>query len=292
MKKPHNSPFVTNVLALLNASAQAALTPTATHLYTALLAMQNRRGWTELLSMSDRMMAVATGLTARAVARGRTELQAASLIACRQTGTGSQSRWEYRLSAWRTPDAQSDAAALTNSSEDTSFKEKEKEENTQEKKKEEEDSRTLSLEELHGHMKANVHWRTHFSTGNGISEAELDEHIRLFLRMLSNTGVRAKTVADAYSHFGHWYNRRLAQHMQEKQKQQEAEKRRLDQLAEERRMKQLEKERKEQESWQTWLRIREEIIQRAAAGDPHAVRVMEQYKDVIYNSKKPEASDN
>ena len=106
MKKPHNSPFVTNVLALLNASAQAALTPTATHLYTALLAMQNRRGWTELLSMSDRMMAVATGLTARAVARGRAELQAASLIACRQTGTGSQSRWEYRLSAWRTPDAQ------------------------------------------------------------------------------------------------------------------------------------------------------------------------------------------
>ena len=134
MKKPHNSPFVTNVLALLNASAQAALTPTATHLYTALLAMQNRRGWTELLSMSDRMMAVATGLTARAVARGRAELQAASLIACRQTGTGSQSRWEYRLSAWRTPDAQSDAAAMTCSSEDTSFKEKEKEENTQEKK--------------------------------------------------------------------------------------------------------------------------------------------------------------
>ena len=285
MKKSCNSPFVTNVLALLNASAQVALTPAATHLYTALLAMQNRRGWTEWLSMSDRQMAACTGMTARAVARSRVELEAASLIVCRQTGTGSQSRWEYRLGAWRAPDARSDAAVVQNSSADTSFKGKEE---TEDREKEEEE-RTLSLEELHLHMKANGQWRGSFSSGNGMSEATLDEHIRLFLRMLANTGVRGKTVTDAYNHFGHWYNRRLMMRLQLEQQQQEAERRRLEQLEEERRQQLLRKEQMEQESVQTWLRLRDEMIQKAAAGDPHAIRVMEQFKDIIDDTPTPKA---
>ena len=77
--------------------------------------------------------------------------------------------------------------------------------------------------------------------------------------------------------------------LQQEQQQQEAERRRLDMLAEERQQQLLRKEQMEQESVQTWLRIRDEMIQKAAAGDPHAIRVMEQFKDIIDDTPTPKA---
>ena len=68
-----SSPFVQNVLRLFDASLRGSLSASSSHLYVHLLALQNRRGWCEWLCVSDRVLAVSCGMTARTVGRCRDE---------------------------------------------------------------------------------------------------------------------------------------------------------------------------------------------------------------------------
>lgn len=130
-------------------------------------------------------------------------------------------------------------------------------------------------------MRGNEVWRRSFCESNGLSEAELDGLLVLFARKLGNSGVVEKEVSDAYCHFGHWYNRQALQQMRQETERLARASELSAQRDEQLRQEELEKARREEESRQSWLRVKAEMQQQAAAGDPHALRVMEQFRDVI-----------
>lgn len=272
-----SSPFVQNVLRLFDASLRGALSASSSHLYVHLLALQNRRGWCEWLCVSDRVLAVSCGMTARTVGRCRDELVGAGLVRCRQEGAGNRRQWLYRLAAWRDDAvcaAACDELALLNDSGDTFLNEKDI------RKREEREER-VSLDEMLRLMRGNEVWRRSFCESNGLSEAELDGLLVLFARKLGNSGVVEKEVSDAYCHFGHWYNRQALQQMRQETERLARASELSAQRDEQLRQEELEKARREEESRQAWLRVKAEMQQQAAAGDPHALRVMEQFRDVI-----------
>lgn len=171
-----------------------------------------------------------------------------------------------------------DSRALKN--EDKAKKREEWREDGEERKDGKSFSDVIPIEDIKAWILSQRMWVGTFIANHGMTEAELATWIEKFVMNLQGRGTMTKAASDVIKHFNNWFcMRKDTMDVEEQQRlmRKQRERERADEI---RRIEREDKERQRREQEEIARRCLAELRMAAANGDPHAIKVMEKYKDV------------